>query len=269
LLSAPHAMLERMFPREELAWAAGFLDAEGHFAAHGTAQVTITQVDVEPLDIFLHTLGVGILKGPYEKSTPTMKRQPQYVYYAYGNRATKVFSLVEPWLGEYRRKQALDRGFPSQRDKQRFGSLPMRERLAWCAGFFEGEGCFNYTRNPGLQTRITHTDRDLLDRFISTIGIGHIYGPYTPHRTSAGKALQYVFSTSGFESMQAILAMLWPWIGSRRRVTAMSLLETYLHLYACGHPREGPWRKYCPLCFKPGPKPGFRRSKPGQLSMEL
>lgn len=253
---------ERMFPTER-AWAAGFLDAEGHFAARPTHQVTVSQVDLEPLDVFAKTVGVGTIKGPYDKATPTFFRQPQYLYYGYGARAKLVFAYVEPWLGRYRRNQALAAGFPSSAEPKNFAQLPLGERIAWCGGFFDGEGCFNYTRNPGLQTRITHTDLELLERFATTIGIGHVYGPYAPHGTSGGKRPHYVFSISGFEGMQAILAMLWPWLSSRRRLTAISILQDYLGFYRCGHARSGRWRKYCPECFQPGPRPRSDRRREG------
>ncbi|MGH9891326.1 MAG: hypothetical protein ACREA0_04965 [bacterium] len=245
--------------RTELAWAAGFIEAEGCFSATKVNKVvTITQVDLEPLNVFYNTVQIGTLKGPYNKATAAIRRRPQWIWYAYGKNALAVFELVRPWFGDYRDEQA-------QRALRQCASLPQRvpfeqwtwaEKVAWCGGFFEGEGCFSRA-GRSLTARLANTDLELVERVHSTIGTGHVYGPYTSAGRSYRKKPQYVFTTSGFEEMQAILAMLWPWLSSRRRLTAMALLDDYLNYYICGCERDpSRWRKNCQKCFKPGPRTG-------------
>ena len=51
-----------------------------------------------------------------------------------------------------------------------------REKLAWAAGLFEGEGCF-YINEKGkyVNATVTSTDKDVLDAFLQVIGFGKIY----------------------------------------------------------------------------------------------
>jgi hypothetical protein len=114
-----------------------------------------------------------------------------------------------------------------------------------------------------LTARLANTELELVQRVNATLGTGHVYGPYTKAGRTTRKKPQWVYTTSGFEEMQAILGILWPWLSSRRRLTAMGLLENYLTFFCgCGHRRDKKhWRKHCPKCFKPGPKPGSKRAK--------
>jgi hypothetical protein len=260
----------------DFAWAAGFFDAEGCFANAGTPMATASQVQLEPLDVFVNTVGIGTLNGPYEKATSAIKRRPQWVYYTYGQRATSLFDMLEPWFGRYRREQghrALQRP-GSAAAPRTFDDWPWVEQVAWCGGFWEGEGTFSRA-GRALTARLANTELELVERVHRTLGTGHIYGPYTKGGRTPRKKPQWVYTTSGFEEMQAILAILWPWLSSRRRLTAMALLENHLtFFYGCGHRRDrARWRKHCPRCFKPGPKPGMKRTKPlhieGQVPLEL
>jgi hypothetical protein len=259
-----------MFARTDLAWAAGFVDGEGCFSRAGpTAHVTASQTQLESLNILWNVLGTGTLKGPCEKSTAAMKRKPQWIFYAYGDDVQAIYELIDPWLGAYRRGQARKvLLLPEQPYEDTFTALPFRERIAWAGGFFDGEGCFASITET-MTGRITHTDVQLLERFKSTVGFGKIYGPYAPHRTSFGKKPVYVYSTTGFERVQALLAVLWPNLGSAKRTKAISLLKSHLTFWRCGHRRGRRWQRHCPICFKPGPKPGFRQAKSSDPATEL
>jgi hypothetical protein len=251
-----------MYDSADLAWAAGFFDGEGCFAWGATEVATASQTQLESLDIFWNIVALGTVKGPYKKSTAKMRRKPQWVFYAYGREARELHELLRPWLGRYRREQAA-RAFRAQNDAPLdvvFESRPWAERLAWASGFFDAEGCFSRT-GEGPNARITHTDPELLERFREALGFGKIYGPYAPHPTSFGKKSTYVFTVSGLERVQALLAMLWPSLGSAKRTKAMGILKDHLSYWKCGHERGPTWKRHCPICFKPGPKPGFRRSK--------
>ncbi len=55
--------------REGLAWAAGFVDGEGHFRVgpDGCPRFQIAQVDRGPLDRLIGVVGLGEVGGPYSK----------------------------------------------------------------------------------------------------------------------------------------------------------------------------------------------------------
>lgn len=59
-----------------------------------------------------------------------------------------------------------------------------REEISWAAGLFEGEGSITPrgdVRSCQLWTiGMTMTDLDVVQRFQAAIGMGRIYGPYTP-----------------------------------------------------------------------------------------
>src|SRR5271154_5870369 len=93
-----------------------------------------------------------------------------------------------------------------------------REELAWAAGLFEGEGCF--TRSHGVPVaNMGMTDLDVIRRFHGIMGFGSMYEMKRADPWKDG--LQWMTTT--FEQMQATGAMLWPWLGERRRARATEL----------------------------------------------
>jgi LAGLIDADG endonuclease len=50
--------------------------------------------------------------------------------------------------------------------------MTVETELAWCAGFFDGEGCISCVRTNGLTVRldIDQKDRQVLDRFRKALG---------------------------------------------------------------------------------------------------
>ncbi len=105
--------------------------------------------------------------------------------------------------------------------------LATREDLAWAAGLFEGEGCFSFAAghvNRSLHAAINMTDRDVVQRFQAVVGIGAIY-PRPPMKENWKP--QWTWSVGSFEHVQAIIAMLWPWLCSRRRAKARLVLKRY------------------------------------------
>lgn len=108
-----------------------------------------------------------------------------------------------------------------------------REALAWAAGFFDGEGCFyhgirrRYGNSRGgpyrwTETRMTQAHPEVLHRFAATVGLGRVYGPYAKKRPNHRPQWQYL--AHGFHQTQAIIAMLWPWLGSVKRLQAAQVL---------------------------------------------
>lgn len=110
-------------------------------------------------------------------------------------------------------------------------SLINREQLAWAAGVFDGEGWASsarYNRKTGGRTAtlvigVGQAHRGLLDRFQVAVGIGNVTGP-----TKSRKTQMWAFRAHGFESVQAIFAMLYPWLGSIKRAQIQAVLNDAL-----------------------------------------
>lgn len=107
-----------------------------------------------------------------------------------------------------------------------------REELAWAAGFFDGEGCTTRgldRRNGNRPTRlsISNTNIACLQRFRSAVGsLGAICDQGRAARP--GYKPMYAFYTSSFTNTQAIIAMLWPWLGQEKRAQAAKALSGYV-----------------------------------------
>lgn len=85
---------------EDLAWAAGFFEGEGHINVQERRNksficITVAQVDRRPLDK-LQSLFGGKVYGPYGPYT-TQKR-PYYQYQAYTNFAVDAINQMLPYL---------------------------------------------------------------------------------------------------------------------------------------------------------------------------
>lgn len=99
--------------------------------------------------------------------------------------------------------------------------------LAWAAGFFDGEGSTVIHRHgrdmPSIGLSISQsTGPALLLRFQRAAGgLGLVAGPYA---TKGGLPV-HQFRTYGFTKVQAIVAMLWPWLGDVKRAQAVSRLD--------------------------------------------
>lgn len=99
--------------REELAWAAGFLDGEACFKFYtanndkgrGRLAVTVAQVRREPLDR-LATLFGGTVRGPYGPYQNSKQAHFQWDTSSY-ERAETVIESIWPWLSDPKREQAL------------------------------------------------------------------------------------------------------------------------------------------------------------------
>jgi hypothetical protein len=101
-----------------------------------------------------------------------------------------------------------------------------REDLAWAAGLFEGEGCISFAkgRSRKIAAMLNMTDRDVVEHFQSVVGCGEIYA-YKPQQE--GWKPQWRWHVGSFERVQALIAMLWPWLKSRRRSKIRSVLARY------------------------------------------
>lgn len=118
---ASTSLTPRTFNREELAWAAGFFDGEGHVrnriakldAARTSPNpsvmlmLTISQASSpELLERVRAAIGVGAVYGPYEhRQRPNQK--PFYTFTACGiEKVQHCICCLWPWLGSTKRQQA-------------------------------------------------------------------------------------------------------------------------------------------------------------------
>lgn len=105
-----------------------------------------------------------------------------------------------------------------------------RETLAWAAGLFEGEGCISHYHPLGhdyIQSSLQMNDEDRVRLFHEAIGgLGAVYheapklDKVPPRRHDTWR-----WASGKFEHVQAVIAMLWPWLGPRRRARAAELLK--------------------------------------------
>lgn len=97
--------------RENLAWAAGFFDGEGH-TRHDkkkrTIRIQIPQTKSPELLLkFKGAVGVGVVRGPYKRGKENWSD-----YWAYSASSFQdvqaVVAFMWPWLGRVKKQQAID-----------------------------------------------------------------------------------------------------------------------------------------------------------------
>lgn len=106
-----------------------------------------------------------------------------------------------------------------------------KEDLAWLAGFWDGEGCVSplksgkYKYYPVFSlSQAGDEGYELCQRVLDSCGIfGGISGPYT----SGTYKPVYKVRISGYEKVQALLSMCWPWLSNTKRVQASAILTEY------------------------------------------
>ena len=95
-----------------------------------------------------------------------------------------------------------------------------REELAWAAGLFEGEGSI-IPVGKAVSLSLTMCDEEVVKRFNAIFGVGQI----RPRKKLAKHyKTPWEWRCGRFEHSQAVLAMMWPWLGSRRKARAKELL---------------------------------------------
>jgi hypothetical protein len=97
-----------------------------------------------------------------------------------------------------------------------------RERLAWAAGFFEGEGCIA-TRSEGIGLQVTQADVECLARLAAIFGFGTVRSIRAGG--SLGKKPLFIWATWNYEHVQAFVAAVWPWLSERRKIQARRALK--------------------------------------------
>lgn len=105
---ASTSVAPRTFNREDLAWAAGFYDGEGHTRTGRSLGVVVSQsLSPELLERFKRAVGVGNVHGPFEYRHKRPSQKPFYTYGAVSfESAQHCICCLWPWLGSAKRAQA-------------------------------------------------------------------------------------------------------------------------------------------------------------------
>jgi len=97
--------------REELAWAAGFFDGEGHIGSAVTGKkrlnkhlhIQLVQTADGPLERFQRAVGFGKIYGPYKSRGN--KRPYKQLHIDKFEQVQQTICLLWPWLSEPKRQQ--------------------------------------------------------------------------------------------------------------------------------------------------------------------
>jgi hypothetical protein len=104
---------------------------------------------------------------------------------------------------------------------------PDREELAWAGGFLCGEGCFHADPRPRVE--VVQNEPEVLRRFGAAIGgLGGLHGGKKIYGSLTKKPM-YKWRVSGFERVQAVAAMLWPWLSEAKRSQVRIVLKNGYH----------------------------------------
>ena len=102
-------------------------------------------------------------------------------------------------------------------------SAPLAD-IAWAAGLFEGEGCFNaYLRGEkhGVQMRLGMTDGDVIAHFAAVVGRGKTRGPIMSTHPNHKPIFEWYSTTAA--DVKDLIDILLPWLGARRRARALEV----------------------------------------------
>ena len=106
----------------------------------------------------------------------------------------------------------------------------------WAIGMFEGEGTIHLQKpNSNVGHTLPHgqwilqvqmTDEDVVRRFHTIVGVGHVTGPYQPQRRTPGHPYKVVWQwkCGRNEDTLALLYIMLPALGDRRQVKALECL---------------------------------------------
>ena len=217
----------------ELAWAAGFFDGDGWAAlvhdrrrAGGQPHAQINQAGArgvpEVLIRFREAVGVGRVAGPRVEDG----RQDLY-WWIVSSRADvrRTGELIGPWLssekrGQFRAAVGLT-----------FRQPPLASR-PWAAGLFDAEGSVSIGKHR------THVGYKVIDasvtqigaaaapeelvRFRSIVALGKVNGPYDQ---AGARGPVYRWRLSRVDEVRAVLHVLGPWIGAKKRQQASNAIQ--------------------------------------------
>ena len=234
-----------------IAWAAGLYDGEGSCSAYlprrrktYRRQMAVSQggdPGKPPLVLlgFKSAVGgVGNITGPYRG----------YLFYWKTTQIAAidmVATTLWPFLSQEKREQFLVASRLSRReialDRASTRAQSDATERAWAAGFFDGEGSVTVGggkferstyRQPSMEIPQSSADGvpDSLVRFQGLVGAGSITGPHPP-RNPWAKLPSYRWELGGHGKVEIVCGLLWPWLGSVKRLQiewALSLVHAGL-----------------------------------------
>lgn len=150
-----------------------------------------------------------------------------------------------------------------------------REKLAWAAGFFDGEGHTGCTQayskeyekvdgavsiltSDRISMQVSQVDLKCLERFVDAIGgVGTINGPYKDKRETSSPI--YMWRVSGVNRVELVIEKLWPWLSDVKKKQAelaigakisnmrrfSGIQERNLIVYELAHHRGGAATEIC------------------------
>lgn len=95
--------------------------------------------------------------------------------------------------------------------------------LAWCAGFFEGEGTLVFTSGH-LEFKITQVYLEPLEKFMNIMGGVRILGPYKNGRSQVPI---YSMNSYLYHDIKIIYNAMLPWLSERRIEQAQKAFSSY------------------------------------------
>lgn len=98
-----------------------------------------------------------------------------------------------------------------------------REEIIYAGALFDGEGCFSVS-NVGCKAALTMTDFDSVKRFCDAVGMGYI----KTLKQHKNYKQAYAWHVNGFEKVQAVYAMIYPWLNARRKARGAEILRPYI-----------------------------------------
>lgn len=143
-----------------------------------------------------------------------------------------------------------------------------RERLAWCAGFFDGEGNVGHherrtrrgTAHRSIVVQVTQSHPGPLDYLAATLGVGAVSGPYATMNPRARP--YYVWRANDFEKAQQVACLLWPWLHEVKRAQFAAAFAAYRAFVPDVAPCEhGNLRQSCFECRSEWSRRGWENRK--------
>lgn len=100
--------------------------------------------------------------------------------------------------------------------------------LGWCAGFIDGEGHFGLNNRTPLLT-VSQTVEEPLLHLRAVLGVGLNHGPFTKGTGKRGPHKPvWTWQVNGFERVQFVTAVTWPWLHVKRGQAVNVLLAARL-----------------------------------------
>ena len=97
----------------------------------------------------------------------------------------------------------------------------------WAIGLFEGEGCISFfykkkDLSPRMHMSLMSTDEDVIRRFLATVKVGSICGPY---KLSGGRKPAWKWDACSHANIRKLLVPWLPQLCARRALKAKEALQ--------------------------------------------